>query len=40
MAPPPAGFDMNTALNQARDEAHARAARGTDGSFGIAQSQR
>ena len=39
MAPPP-GFDMNTALNQARDEAHARAARGTDGSFGIAQSQR
>ena len=38
MAPPP-GFDMNTALNQARDEAHARAARGTDGSFGIAQSR-
>ena len=35
MAPPP-GFDMNSALNQARDEAYARAARGTDGSFGIA----
>ena len=33
MAPPP-GF--NTALNQARDEAYARAARGTDGSFGVA----
>ena len=25
-----------SALNQARDEAYARAARGTDGSFGIA----
>ena len=35
MAPPP-GFGMNSALNQARDEAFARAARGTDGCLGIA----
>ena len=30
------GFDANAAMNQARDEAYARAARGTNGTFGAA----
>ena len=30
---PPLGVDMNSALNQARDEAYASAACGTDGSL-------
>ena len=32
----PTGFDANAAMNQARDEAYARAARGTNGTFGAA----